>query len=180
MVKFFRKLCTVSEISTLSKKRRWHRYFHVSFTKFLRTTFLQNTSRRLLLERNIMIPGTKFDSFRSLVRKFTETINSSRSAKKLVLRGYFLFFCPTRVTMEGGDILHILMYKNILDEKGSTLLQKATVPHFNHPCKIVKYYRKNTPSSVSYHNLGQNIWRLFHVSTQVLLTGSETELNHYY
>ena len=123
---------------------------------------------------------TKFDSFRSLVRKFTETINSSRSAKKLVLRGYFLFFCPTRVTMEGGDILHILMYKNILDEKGSTLLQKATVPHFNHPCKIVKYYRKNTPSSVSYHNLGQNIWRLFHVSTQVLLTGSETELNHYY
>ena len=101
LIKFFRKLCTVSEISTLSKKRLWHRYFHVSFTKFLRTPFLQNTSRRLLLERNIMIPGTKFNSFQSLVRKFTETINSSRSAKKLVLRGYFLFFCPTRVTMEG-------------------------------------------------------------------------------
>ena len=186
LIKFFRKLCTVSEISTLSKKRLWHRYFHVSFTKFLRTPFLQNNSRRLLLERNIMIPGTKFNSFRSLVRKFTETINSSRSAKKIGAQGIFPLFLSHSSDHGGGDILHILMYKNILDEKASTLLQKATVPHFNTlvdstlQLLTVKYYRKNTPSYVSYHNAGQNICRLFHVSTQVLFTGSETELNYYY
>ena len=31
------------------KKRLWHRYFPVNFAKFLRTSFLQNTSERLLL-----------------------------------------------------------------------------------------------------------------------------------
>ena len=31
------------------KKRFWHRCFPVNFAKFLRTTFLQNTSGRLLL-----------------------------------------------------------------------------------------------------------------------------------
>ena len=35
--------------ATLFKKRRWHRCFPVNFAKFLRTSFLQNTSRRLLL-----------------------------------------------------------------------------------------------------------------------------------
>ena len=36
--------------ATLLKKRRWHRYFPVNFAKFLRTTFLQNFSVRLLLQ----------------------------------------------------------------------------------------------------------------------------------
>ena len=35
--------------ATLLKKRLWHRCFPVNFAKFLRTPFLQNTSRRLLL-----------------------------------------------------------------------------------------------------------------------------------
>ena len=35
--------------ATLLKKRLWHRYFPVNFTKFLRTPFLQNSSGRLLL-----------------------------------------------------------------------------------------------------------------------------------
>ena len=34
---------------TLLKKRLWQRYFPVSFTKFLRTPFLQNISWRLVL-----------------------------------------------------------------------------------------------------------------------------------
>ena len=34
---------------SFSKKRLWHRCFPVNFPKFLRTPFLQNTSRRLLL-----------------------------------------------------------------------------------------------------------------------------------
>ena len=36
--------------TTLLKKRLWRRCFPVSFVKFLRTPFLQNTSGRLLLE----------------------------------------------------------------------------------------------------------------------------------
>ena len=45
--------------ATLLKKRLWRRCFLVNFTKFLRTTFLQNTSRRLLLEgvHLLKIPG---------------------------------------------------------------------------------------------------------------------------
>ena len=34
---------------TLSKKRLWHKCFSVNFATFLRTSFLQNTSGRLLL-----------------------------------------------------------------------------------------------------------------------------------
>ena len=37
------------QASTLFKKSLWHRCFPVNFSKFLRTPFLQNTSRRLLL-----------------------------------------------------------------------------------------------------------------------------------
>ena len=36
-------------LKTLLKKRLWHRRFPLNFVKFLRTPFLQNTSRRLLL-----------------------------------------------------------------------------------------------------------------------------------
>ena len=38
-------------LATLLKKILWHRCFPVNFTKFLRTPFLQNTSWRLLLDR---------------------------------------------------------------------------------------------------------------------------------
>ena len=37
-------------IQPLLNKRLWHRCFLVNFAKFLRTTFLQNTSGQLLLE----------------------------------------------------------------------------------------------------------------------------------
>ena len=37
--------------ATLLKKRLWHMFFLVNFAKFLRTTFLQNTSGRLLLKK---------------------------------------------------------------------------------------------------------------------------------
>ena len=35
--------------ATLLKKRLWHRCFPLNFAKFLRTPFLQNTPKRLLL-----------------------------------------------------------------------------------------------------------------------------------
>ena len=44
-VSFFNKIAGFS----LWKERSWHRCFHVTFVKFLRTPFLQNTSGRLLL-----------------------------------------------------------------------------------------------------------------------------------
>ena len=44
-VHFFNKVAGL-----LLKKRLWHRRFPVSFVKFLRTPFLQNTSGRLLLK----------------------------------------------------------------------------------------------------------------------------------
>ena len=39
--------------ATLIKKRLWHRCFPVNFAKFFRTTFLQNTSGRLLLNKKV-------------------------------------------------------------------------------------------------------------------------------
>ena len=33
--------CSVKKVSTLLKKRLWHRYFPVNFVKFLRTPFLK-------------------------------------------------------------------------------------------------------------------------------------------
>ena len=48
------RTCSVREsvlrrLATLLKKSLWHRCFLVNFVKYLRTPFLQNTSRRLLL-----------------------------------------------------------------------------------------------------------------------------------
>ena len=45
---FFNKVLGLRS-ATLLKRRLWHRCFPVNFVKFLRTLFLQNTSRRLLL-----------------------------------------------------------------------------------------------------------------------------------
>ena len=45
---FFNKVTSMRH-ATLLRKRLWNRCFSVKFTKFLRTPFLQNTSRRLLL-----------------------------------------------------------------------------------------------------------------------------------
>ena len=47
---FFNKVASLrAATSTLLKKRLWHWCFLVNFAKLLRTPFLQNTSRRLLL-----------------------------------------------------------------------------------------------------------------------------------
>ena len=50
---FFNKV-TGLRPTTLFKRRPWHRCFSVNFVKFLRTAFLQNTYRRLLLHRKIV------------------------------------------------------------------------------------------------------------------------------
>ena len=40
----------------------------------------------------------------------------------------------------------------------------------------VNYFRKKNPS----YNLGQNIWRLFHVLAQFLFAAGEMELDYYH
>ena len=50
---FFNKVANLRP-ATLLKKRLWRRCFPVNFTKFLRTSFLQNTSRRLLLSLSLL------------------------------------------------------------------------------------------------------------------------------
>ena len=47
-VTFFNKV-TGLRLTTLLKKRLWHRCFSVNFVKFLRTPFLQNTFGQLLM-----------------------------------------------------------------------------------------------------------------------------------
>ena len=44
-------LITLERPATLLEKRLWHKCFSVNYTKFLRRTCLENTFRRLLLER---------------------------------------------------------------------------------------------------------------------------------
>ena len=46
--------CARVSLLTLLKKRLWHRCLHVNFAKFLKTTFPQNTSGRLLLNHSRM------------------------------------------------------------------------------------------------------------------------------
>ena len=48
---FFNKVAGLRP-ATLLMKRLWHRCFPVNFVKVIRTSFLQNTSGRLLLKNN--------------------------------------------------------------------------------------------------------------------------------
>ena len=53
--------------ATSLKKRFWHRCFPVSFTKFLRIPFLQNTSGRLLLGK-VNLSERKFEEMHEIWR----------------------------------------------------------------------------------------------------------------
>ena len=58
---FFNNVASLRPV-TLLKRRLWHRCFPVNFVKFLRTPFLQNTSRRLLLHEPSKF--SRIDQFR--------------------------------------------------------------------------------------------------------------------
>ena len=61
--------------ATLFKKRLWRKCFPVNFAKFLRTTFLQNTSGRLTLKKSKYLlckstkPNSKVWHFRNTLGK---------------------------------------------------------------------------------------------------------------
>ena len=71
---FFNKVGGLSP-ATLLKKRLWRRCFPVSFAKFLRTLFLQNTMRRLLLQ-NYILSCCKFTEFQfvRLIKKILKSL----------------------------------------------------------------------------------------------------------
>ena len=68
-------LCQSLRPATLLKKRLWRRCFLANFAKFLTTSFLQNTSGRLLLH----ILKAVLKNFRSFL-KFFQSISTSHSA----------------------------------------------------------------------------------------------------
>ena len=59
---FFNKVVGLRP-ATIFKKRLWHRYFPVNFVKFLRISFLQNTSGRLLLLFSLPINQKRYFQF---------------------------------------------------------------------------------------------------------------------
>ena len=72
-VSFLTKL----QAATLFKKRYWHRCFPVNFAKFLRTTFLKNTSGRPLL-KNVLILDQVYSNTRILTQVKTNQHESTR------------------------------------------------------------------------------------------------------
>ena len=72
-VSFLTKL----QVATLFKKGYWHRCFPVNFAKFLRTTFLKNTSGRPLL-KNVLILDQVYSNTRILTQVKTNQHESTR------------------------------------------------------------------------------------------------------
>ena len=99
------------------KKRLWHRCFPVNFVKFLRTPFLQNTFRRLLLEivRKAWLHDCLFNEAVRyqliLTRNASKTIHFSetfiKKMKKLIFKTYFCL-SSKNTTMFGTN--HLLLF----------------------------------------------------------------------
>ena len=90
---FFNKFASLRPATSL-KKRLWHRFFPVNFSRILRTPFLQNTSgRRLLNEaRRVKLSQTK---------KFIDIIpgQKMRNAKVVIIKWCC---CPTKKRKVGN------------------------------------------------------------------------------
>ena len=80
---FFNKFAGL-RLPTLLKKRLWHRRYLVNFVKLLRTPFLQNTSRLLLLNaKNSLIKSTPWKKI-LLTKKTVYISNNIRFAKQQI------------------------------------------------------------------------------------------------
>ena len=74
--------------ATLLKKRPWHRCFLENFVKFIRTTFLQNTSGRLLLREGRRLKQIEI----SIISKFIKKKKKKNKIKKNV-NTFLIFTC---------------------------------------------------------------------------------------
>ena len=95
--------------ANLLEKRLWHRYFPVNFKKFLRASFLQNTSGRLLL----MIESQTSPESKARKLKLWNTqdpqwkIRSGREQKSVWIKWYFrLWFRSSSVTFGITSLYH--------------------------------------------------------------------------
>ena len=89
---FFNKVEGLSP-ATLIKKRLWHRCFPVNFMKFLRTPFLQNTSR-LLLKTAVSFTEAR------LILKLRHLIPQSRATcSELLAWVYFSYFSCFQISI---------------------------------------------------------------------------------
>ena len=70
------------------KKRLWHRCFHMNFAKFLRISFLQDTSGRLLLMIKSIQSGSFWLSYRLVGQK-----NSCLKSAMLALESWGALIC---------------------------------------------------------------------------------------
>ena len=120
---FFNKVADLRPV-TLFKKRLWQRCFHVNFTKFLRTSFLQNTSGGYFCKnpRLIIFSVHLLCSRMNLSLFFSQNFSNSNShcVKSIQIRNYFcsVFSC---IRPEYGNLLRkspysVLILKN-MDQK---------------------------------------------------------------
>ena len=108
---FFNNIVGPRAASVL-KKRLWHRWFPVSFAKFLKTPFLQNTCGRLLLEIDSIIYAEYLYSHMKEVFSF-EQIMSVLTFLQLVfsqkyLKTFFSYFIGFKKKLCGN--IFIFMY----------------------------------------------------------------------
>ena len=103
----FAPFCIYSRDSGIDK-RLWHRCFPVNFAKFLRTSFLQNTSQRLLLPY-LSISDSKLLRVLPFQLQLTSTFTKSVIAFCEILPNYFypilfwmglLIFCNSEFLMK--------------------------------------------------------------------------------
>ena len=87
-VSFLIKL-QISGLQLYWKKRLWHRWFSVNFTKFLRTPFLQNTSGQLLLHLKCLLMSWLRLRILSLVHKLDNPYNDPIESDLLM---YFVLY----------------------------------------------------------------------------------------
>ena len=89
--------------ATLLKKRLWHRYFPANFLKFLRTSFVRNTSGRLILSEFLSI---KFPFFsRQCFRVSRRSTPRGRNLKQnwIILKEYFNLTSGKRQSRESCE-----------------------------------------------------------------------------
>ena len=78
---FFNKVAGLRP-ATLLKKRLWHRCFPMNFAKFLRTSFLQNTSGRLLLNIALKLNNRTWKKYKS------NSLRENMTLKLVVLQSW--------------------------------------------------------------------------------------------
>ena len=110
--------------ATLLKKRRWHRCFPVNFVEFLRTSFLRNTSGRLLLWLTFRIQNIG-------------ALPNQHSITKCLFPGYLLSFSEILKKKNGlcGFLLPFASYiwDNIFKNEPSKICGRQ-------PLKNLKWY----------------------------------------